>query len=403
VRFHVSALAPYDVTIQRLKAQPGGGHGIDIATLPRQAGIARSVPADAWSDGCNWPESFAFTVPSSAQSGIYSARCTDISGEDTHICFVVKPKSTGRSEVAVLANTNTWASYNEFGGRSKYSVPSGATLSFNRPNPFITPVELNVIDHLLRAELWMLNWLEDEGYAPDVFSDLDFHKGISKFNDYKALIISTHPEYWTGAMMDHLEAYIASGGTVLYLGGNGLFEQVEIDEAARTVTHMGGDTTVSRDGFYFRNLTPPRSERSVLGVAYRYDNYMTFAPYEVLEAAHPLFAGTGLSNGDLIGEEGINGRGASGWEMDTAIVGNAAAGVVVTATGADDRGAPPANLVILSRGTNPGFGADMTFYETPGGGGVFSVGSISFVGSLIGDASLQQIVRNVLAGAGVTP
>ena len=115
------------------------------------------------------------------------------------------------------------------------------------------------------------------------------------------------------------------------------------------------------------------------------------------------FEGGTAVTGDLIGEEGINGRGASGWEMDTAIVGNAAAGVVVTATGADDRGAPPANLVILSRGTNPGFGADMTFYETPGGGGVFSVGSISFVGSLIGDASLQQIVRNVLAGAGVTP
>jgi hypothetical protein len=402
VSFRVSALTPYDVTIQRLKQQANGDFGTTIATLPRQAGIARALPADAWSDGCGWPESFSFTVPASARSGVYAARCRDIGGEDTYLCFVVKPKSTGRGEIAVLANTNTWCSYNDFGGRSKYSVPAGGVLSFERPNPAITPVETNAIDHLLRAELWMLNWLEDEGYSFDVFSDLDFHKGISNFKKYRALIVSTHPEYWTGAMLDRLEAYIAAGGTVLYLGGNGLFEQVELDEAANTVRHMNGDGAATRDPFYFRNLTPARPERAILGVAYRYDNYMTFAPYEVLQADHRLFDGTGLSNGDLIGAQGINGNGASGWEMDTSIAGQAAAGIVVSANGADDRGAPPANLVLLGRGTNPGFGADMTCYDTPAGGMVFSAGSISFVGSMIGDDALQQIVRNVLAGAGAT-
>lgn len=68
----------------------------------------------------------------------------------------------------------------------------------------------------------------------------------------------------------------------------------------------------------------------------------------------------------------------------------------------DDRGSPPANLVVLARGTNPGFGADMTCYDTAAGGRVFSVGSISFVGSMIGDPNLQQIVRNVLAECGAT-
>ncbi len=402
VSFRVSALTPYDVTMQRLKHQSDGRHGVDLATLARQPGIARALPADSWSSGCGWPESFTWTVPTNARSGVYAAKCSDISGEDTYLCFVVKPKSTTRGEIAVLANTNTWCSYNDFGGRSKYSVPAGGVLSFERPNPAITPQETNAIDHLLRAELWMLNWLEDEGYAVDVYSDLDFHKGISNFKKYKALIISTHPEYWTAAMMDNLEAYISSGGTVLYLGGNGLFEQVEIDEAANTVRHMKGDGTATRDPFYFRNLDPARPERSVLGVAYRYDNYMTFAPYEVLRADHRLFQGTGLSNGDLIGVAGINGNGASGWEMDTSIAGPASAGIVVSANGADDRGAPPANLVLLGRGTNPGFGADMTCYDTPAGGLVFSTGSISFIGSLIGDNALQQIVRNVLAEAGAT-
>ena len=76
---------------------------------------------------------------------------------------------------------------------------------------------------------------------------------------------------------------------------------------------------------------------------------------------------------------------------------------MVSATGADDRGTPPANLTVIARGTNPGFGADMTFYDHPGGGGVFSVGSISFGGSMIGDPALRQIVRNVLTESGATP
>jgi hypothetical protein len=402
VSFHVSALAPYDVVIQRLKQQPNGVPGIDVATLPRQPGIARSVPADAWREGCGWPVAFSFTLPSDAKSGIYSACCTDISGEVTHLCFVVHPKATGRGDIAVLANTNTWNSYNEFGGRSKYSVPTGAVLSFDRPNPGITPIEYNVIDHLVRAELWLLNWLEDEGYKVDVYSDLDFHKGITNFGRYKALILSTHPEYWTGAMVDHLEAYLTSGGSLLYLGGNGVFEQVEIDEASGKLTHMQDDLTRNRDAYYFRNLEPPRPERNLLGVGYRFDNYMTFAPYEVVDSSHRLFQGTGLANGDLVGENGINGKGASGWEMDTAIPGNVPPGSIVSATGADDRGVPPANLVVIARGTNPGFGADMTCYDTAAGGRVFSVGSISFIGSMIGDANLQTIVKNVLAEAGAT-
>jgi hypothetical protein len=126
------------------------------------------VPALAWRDGCGWPESFTFTIPTNAKPGVYSAKCTDISGDFTHICVVVRPKATARGEIAVLANTNAWNSYNEFGGRSKYFVPTGTVLSFERPNPGITPIEYNVIDHLLRAELWLLNWLEDEAYGGSV-------------------------------------------------------------------------------------------------------------------------------------------------------------------------------------------------------------------------------------------
>ncbi|MFN0146864.1 MAG: N,N-dimethylformamidase beta subunit family domain-containing protein [Dehalococcoidia bacterium] len=402
VRFHVSALAPYDVSFLRLKQQAEGEVGAVVATGARQGGGFKPSPSEAWAEGCGWSPSFSWTVPAGTRTGVYSARCTDFSGESTHLCFVVRPGAAPRGEIALLANTNTWNAYNDYGGRSKYTKPVGATLSFARPNAQISPLELSVIDHLLRAELWLHNWLEDEGYKVDMFADADLHNGISNFSDYKAVILSTHPEYWSAPMLDELEAYIAAGGSVLYLGGNGIFECVELDLANDRMICMGGDNSRNRDDFYFRNLNPPRSERAVLGVAYRYDNFLTFGPFQVLAAGHRLFQGTGLRNGDPIGATGINGGGASGWEMDTSIAGLRPPGVIVSANGADDRGTPPANLVVLARGTNPGFGADMTVYDTPAGGRVFSAASISFVGSLIGDANLQRIVKNVLAECGAT-
>ena len=60
----------------------------------------------------------------------------------------------------------------------------------------------------------------------------------------------------------------------------------------------------------------------------------------------------------------------------------------------------PQGLTVLAKGLNvPGPGADMVTYDHPGGGLVFSVGSITFGGSLVIDPRLQKIVRNVLAEA----
>jgi hypothetical protein len=112
----------------------------------------------------------------------------------------------------VLANTNTWNAYNDWGGRSKYGLRPGAVLSFERPNPGSSPADDGQLNHLTRAELWVLGWLEDAGFTTDVFTDHDFHAGISALQDYKALILSTHPEYWTPQMLDNLNRYLAAGG-----------------------------------------------------------------------------------------------------------------------------------------------------------------------------------------------
>jgi len=71
----------------------------------------------------------------------------------------------------------------------------------------------------------------------------------------------------------------------------------------------------------------------------------------------------------------LEGGGASGWEVDFR-----------------DEHSPP-NVELLASGEND---AEMIYYDHPDGGFVFSVGSMSFCGSLVVDERVQQIVRNAL-------
>jgi hypothetical protein len=399
ITFRVSAEFSYQATCMRLKQQADGKVGKAMAeTFVLDANI-QTAPPDAWQNGCGWQPAFTLKVPAGWPSGIYAAHCVDLNGDETYIVFVVKPAAHHQGDFAVLANSNTWNAYNGWGGRSKYSSPPAAVLSFERPNLEISPVGSGA-NHLTRAELWVLNWLENAGYKIDVYCDQDWHVGIDNLASYKALILTTHPEYWSLQMIDNLQRYLKQGGCLLYLGGNGIFEKVEYNNRADALILLNGDPNSERARSYLRNLNPARSERPLLGVGYRFDNYMTFAPYEVKMSGHRFFAGTGLVDGDLIGQDGINGGAASGWEMDTAEPGHATDGQVVSATGADDRGRRPDNLQVLARGVNHSdngdYGADMTYYETGGGGFVFSVGSLSFGGSLVKDNHLQAIMKNVL-------
>ena len=59
--------------------------------------------------------------------------------------------------------------------------------------------------------MWVINWLTGKGYRPDVYSDLDLHQGIDNLEDYRALLLNTHPEYWSLEMLDQLCKYLNQG------------------------------------------------------------------------------------------------------------------------------------------------------------------------------------------------
>ncbi|MCC6168462.1 MAG: hypothetical protein IT329_14660 [Caldilineaceae bacterium] len=109
---------------------------------------------------------------------------------------------------------------------------------------------------------------------------------------------------------------------------------------------------------------------------------MTAAPYAVIRPDHWVFAGTGLAAGDTFGHNSQHERipgGASGHETDKM-----------------SPSSPP-STVLLAKGLNPeDGGAHMTFYDTAGGGAVFSVGSITWPACVLVDKHVSAITANVI-------
>jgi len=388
IEFKVSSSGRSDVRFFRHKADVYGVVSVETGSTTFVPAV-QAVPPEPDRYGCGWSTSFTWTIPSSWPSGIYSARCRYSNGDECHIPFVVKSPAR-RSCMAILANVNTWLAYNNWGGRSKYD--GRAHLSFFRPFPNVSPVsDAFNPRHTARGELWILGALEDAGYYPDVYTDIDFHKGLPA--GYKTLVLSTHPEYWSLQMYTNLQSFLEHGGSVLYLGGNGIYENAEYNADTNGMTFLAGVEDGPREPALFRNLVPAKPERALLGVGYIKNT--GDAPYEVLQADHPFFRGTGLMNGQTFGEVGQNHSfgdpdpshgGASGWEVDTRGTGTPL-GVTVLATGQNDCPGPYCQ------------GGEMIYYNHPAGGIVFSVGSITFGGSLVADWRIQQILRNAVAEA----
>ena len=90
--------------------------------------------------------------------------------------------------------------------------------------------------HLAAAEWRLLGWMERKGFDYDFYSETQFHFDQVPLDDYRVLIISTHPEYWSVAMYDRLKSWVFErGGRLMYLGGNGLNCEVEFLDDHRIV------------------------------------------------------------------------------------------------------------------------------------------------------------------------
>lgn len=369
---------------------------------------------------------FVYRVSAPQRSGLYYVHLLTAAGGFFGFPLIVAPERP-RARVAVVAGTNTWNSYNRFGGRSNYvnaeglppvpivyarddlvrytrgtSASQGAPndlyppLSFDRPNPdchvplatdITDPIDGRVACTLAPATWRLLGWLERAGIDYDLYSDHQLHSGSLDLDAYSLLVLDPHPEYWSATAYHRVYDWVYQrGGHLAYLGGNGIDCEIEFvdDLAARHLTQSVNPAKPEDAGLESRFHRTVESQARLLGVVFNHLSEGTAAPYEVVTPDHWVFAGTELKAGARFGERSLHERvpgGASGHETDTRTP------------------STPNGVELLAKGLNPnGGGAEMVYYETPSGGAVFSVGSITYISSLLVDDNLSTITENALRG-----
>lgn len=422
--------------------------------------------ADDFED-TRWEADFEFVVPFDTRSGFYAAHLEG-AGEHDHVPFFVSPlKGVAAADIGYLVPTNTYLAYanerlltssgghdfsgltnipialdpldeflgehREYGGSIYDLHTDGSGIAYSssrRPIVSMRPTHRHWVTGGPRGyafDLYLVDWLEEKGLAYDVFTDEDLHfEGLERLASYKVVITGSHPEYWTGQMLDALEKYLDQGGRLMYLGGNGFYwvtafdpERSHVIEVRRGLagsrvwnSHPGEQELASTGELcgIWRHLG--RAPNSIVGVGFAGQGWDLNTPgYRRLPDSHDpraafIFKGVGAN--EEIGEFGLVMNGVAGDELDRAdhTLGTPShALVLATSAGlhSDYYLVCHEDMLVTEKqihgSDNPKVRADMVYFETPNNGAVFSVGSINWLSGLSHngyDNNVSRITENVL-------
>jgi N,N-dimethylformamidase len=407
-----------------------------------------------------WPAAFRWEVPAGTRSGMYAARITVGDAEDV-ISFYVRPADgEPTADLAVLIPTFTYTIYSNFyhparvarDGTASADEMAGAFLGAHRElglSLYCTHRDGSGVAHVssrrpmidqrpwhristrgnagreLSGDLYLLDWLEHEGIAYDTITDDDLHaEGAGLLAPYAGVITGGHPEYVSEEMLDALGTYIDAGGNLAYLGGNGFYWVTTVAAGAPHLLEVrrgrsGSRTWTGAPGEGYHGTGEPgghwvdrgRAPQALVGVGFCAQGGGPGAGYErTADSDDPraAFIFDRIGRDEIIGNFGLKLDGAAADELDRADpdLGTPAGTLVVATTrGAHNDSYQRAveeveEMSARQGGTQSEYvRADMTFLETPGGGSVFSVGSIAWSTSLSYagyDNNVARLTRNVL-------
>ena len=412
---------------------------------------------------CGWDTDFEVTIPDGMASGVYGVRLRCGGEQDIVPFYVLPPVGVATAPLVFLASTFT---YQIYGNHQRFNVdeafrarqeewgaypwnaqdhPEYAASTYNthadgsgicyssqrRPLLTMRPGYMTYFDRRgsgLRhfpADTHLIDWFAAKGIAVDVVTDHDLDReGAALLLPYRAVVTGSHPEYHTPNTLNALRDYVDGGGRLAYLGGNGFYwriaTSVEVPDVVEVRRAEGGIRAwAAEPGEYFhaldggygglwrRNGRPPQM---LCGVGFSAQGLFEGSYYRRMpDAADPraawIFAGI---DDEIIGDFGLSGGGAAGFELDRADF---------------ELGTPP-NALILARseahqshfvvvpeellthvttitGERPKamIRAEIVYFETISGGAVFSTGSITFCGSLSHnnyDNNISRMLENVL-------
>ncbi len=358
VGFHCSSTAP---TFSAEVARIGATREV-VWRRDDIIGVVQPVPPDAYATGCGWPVTFTIPTHTSWRSGFYEVtlradRADGVAGIDepeatSHAFFVIRPRpDTNAQRILLVLATNTYNAYNKWGGKCLYT---GAThLSFQRPmdRGFLTrpdaefdgriastepegePGHQRLLDYLEQNKypMWcsssgwhnwerrFVRWAESTGFEIDVAVNSDLERHVDVL-DGCALIVSVgHDEYWSSAMRDTLDSFVARGGNHAIFSGNTSFWQVRLEDDGATMVCFKGRASrldpVMGTGeqhlltSFWSDPLIGRPETTTTGLTFTRGGYARIGrgtprssgAFTVYRPHHWAFDGTELCYGDALG------------------------------------------------------------------------------------------------------
>ena len=391
-----------------------------------------------------WDTTVTATLPDDLPSGIYAFRVRGEAGED-RVPFFVRPATGARTnDVALLMPTATYMAYANHRmlfegadfiptktrlrpehayirdhpelGRSHYEKhPDRSGVMFSSRRRPVLNLRPGADGWNFTPDTDINAFLEHLEIGHDIVTDEDLHAdGVEAIAPYRVLVTGTHPEYWSTAMLDALADWQRNGGRLMYLGGNGFYWRVSFsddwpgamelrraEDGVRNWQTGPGESYHAWGGEYggmWRRQGRAPNEICGIGFAAQgFEKATYFVRDPGADSSRAAWILDGVP-GERIGTSGLGG-GAAGQELDRY----------------DVRLGSPRHAVVLASATtfgpdmlrtkeefegsvdfptpDPMVRADVVFYETPNGGAVFSVGSISWFGALARDGYDNDIAR----------
>jgi hypothetical protein len=397
VQAKVSSDGPHDATWALYRIGWYGGAGARKVASGRSGRLSNqpACPVEPLRGflRCAWAAAFSLTVPAGAVSGLYVVKVTRDDGPATLAPLVVRDERG--ASLLFQSSVTTAQAYNPWGGESLYqdagrTVPGqmATAVSFDRPYRYFGGA-----GPVLLWEAPFARFLERSGYDVTYTTNLDVARAGAPAPTSRGAFLSVgHDEYWAPQERDAVEAAREAGTHLLFFGANAAYWKVRLEDPgadgnARTVVcykmrpESDPDQGPGRTG-RFRDVPENRPENELIGVMY--ESWLLVAhSWTVADAAHFLYAGTGLSTGDVIPQ-------IVGYEYDRrmdaqppGVLGLAGRAAVVDAEG------------------KPGV-FEATSYRAPSGALVFGAGTIYWANALDGpgrDPRVERMTANVFREA----
>ncbi len=397
-----------------------------------------------------WQPSHSVALPAELPSGIYCFRFQSQLGVD-RVPFFVRPAADAQhSDVALLMPSATYMAYanhrmliegadfvgartnlrpehqylvdhNNLGLSHYEKHPDGSGVMFSSRRRPVMQVRPGADGWNFTPDTDINAFLVHAQVDHDIVTDEDLHiDGYDALAPYRVIVTGSHPEYWSTAMLDALDEWQRSGGRLMYLGGNGFYWRVAFsdhwpgaielrraEDGVRNWQTGDGENYhawgAEYGGLWRRN---GRAPNQLVGIGFAAQGFEKATFYQMnseAKASRAAWILEGVEE-EEIGTSGLGG-GAAGQEVDRYDQRLGSPGHAVILASATEFGADMLRTKEEFEGTvafpspDPLVRADMVFYETPEGGAVFSVGSISWFGALARNGyenDIARITSNVL-------